>query len=134
MQRLVKSFSGIVRHNPSYFAFLSGTFVSISINLVTDLVFGSPVAELESLEWVVTGTFFVASIAFAALASDLERPHQHWVLYWRDAKDHYGLTETDVIQGAMKSKLTVITIELVLGLGASTLGIVLLAFSAAAQR
>jgi hypothetical protein len=122
--------AGIVRFNPSYFAFLSGIVVSISINLITDLAFGSPHAELKSTEWLVAGTFFIASLAFAVLASDLDRPHQHWVVYWRDTKDHYGLEEKVIIQGAIQSKLTIITVELILGLMASTVGLVLLAFSA----
>jgi len=130
MQRLVGTFSRIVKLNPSYLAFLSGLFVSISINLLTDLVFGNPNNALLLVEWLILIAFLIASVAFAILASDLEKPHQHWVLYWRDTKEQLGLVESEVIDGAVRGRLSYLTAELLFGSIASILGIVLLLYSA----
>ena len=134
MQRLVGTFSRIVKLNPSYLAFLSGLFVSISINLLTDLVFGNPKANLIKFEWLILFAFLIASLTFAALASDLEKPHQHWVLHWRDEKNHNDLTETEVINGAVRDRLPILIIELLIGSIASITGIVLLFYSYLAMR
>lgn len=134
MQGLARAFGRIVKINPNYLAFLSGVFVSISINILTDLVFGNPNNELITIEWSVLFVFFVAGIMFAVLASDLEKPHQHWVLYWRDTKDHLGLTESKIIEGALVpelgNRLTYLITELLLGGTASIIGIILLLYSA----
>ncbi len=130
MQQLVGPFSRIVKLNPSYLAFLSGLFVSISINLLTDLVFGNPDNHLVHIEWLVLIAFLVASVAFAILASDLEKPHQHWVLHWRDTEEHHGLVESDIINGAISDKLTSLITEFLFGGIASIIGLVLLLYSA----
>ena len=130
MQRLVEPVSKIVKLNPSYFAFLSGLFVSISINLLTDLVFGRPDKRLILVEWLVLIAFLAASVTFAILASDLEKPHQHWVLYWQDTKEHHGLVESDVINGAISDKFPSLIKEILFGSVASLIGIVLLLYSA----
>ena len=130
VQRLVRPFSRIVKLNPSYLAFLSGLFVSIWINLLTDLVFGNPAIDLVLLEWSVLIAFLIASGAAAILASDLEKPHQHWVLHWRDTEEHHGLAESDVINGAVSERLPSLVTELVLGMISAIAGIVLLFYSA----
>jgi hypothetical protein len=130
IQRLAWYFSAIVKLNPSYLAFLSGLFVSISINLLTDLVFGDPNANKLVLEWWVVGVFLIASFVFAKLAWDLEKPHQHWVLHWRDTLEHYGLQETDIVNGAIKDRLSSITMELLIGIIFSFAGIILMVCSA----
>jgi hypothetical protein len=123
---MVRLCSGIVRLNPSFFAFLSGVSIAISTNLLTSLVLSSPLTKLETLTWGAVGTFFVAGTALAALASHLEGPHQHWIVYWRDAEAHYGLKEEEVIQGAIGRKSTLITVELMAGLIAALTGVGLL--------
>lgn len=132
MQRLVRAFGRIVKINPSYLAFLSGVFVSISINILTELVFGNPNSDFATMEWLVLFTFFVASISLAVFASELEKPHQHWVLYWRDSKEkiQLGLAESKVIEGALGDRLPFLIAELLTGSVTSITGIVLLFISA----
>ena len=132
MQWLARAFGRIVKINPNYLAFLSGIFVSISINILTDLVFGNPSSDLATIEWLVLFAFFVASICFAILASDLEKPHQHWVLYWRDSKEkeRLGLAESKVIEGAFGNRLPFLITELLIGSTTSFAGVVLLFISA----
>jgi len=127
---MVKSFGKIVKLNPSNLAFLSGLFLSIAINLLTDLVFGNPETSSITVEWVVLTAFLIASIALAILASDLEKPHQHWALYWRDTKEHHDLSESDVIKGAIKDKLINLAIEFLFGSASACVGIALLLYSA----
>jgi hypothetical protein len=131
MQRLVEYFGRLVKLNPNYFAFLSGLSVSISINLLTDLVFGKPEPSLVYLERLVLIAFLISSINFAILASSLEKPHQHWVLHWRDTEAHHGLLESEVINGAVRDKLLNLALAFMLGSIFSFIGIVLLFYSAA---
>lgn len=127
---LVRAFGRIVKISPNYLAFLSGVFVSISINLLTDLVFGNPSTDLTPNEWLVLIAFSIASIVLAVFASDLEKPHQHWVIYWRDTKERLGLTELKIIDGAVGDRLPYLITEFLLGSMASVAGIVLLFYSA----
>lgn len=123
---MVKFCSGIVKLNPSYFAFLSGAMISISTNLLTNLVFSRLSAQLEMPAWGASGAFLIASIGWAALAMHTEEPHHHWVVHWRDTKEHYDLKEKEVVDGAIKDKLPYLITELILGSTFSVIGIVLL--------
>jgi hypothetical protein len=126
---VVKPIHFLVKLNPSYFAFLGGIFVSICINLLTDLVFGNPDNAKMVFEWLVTATFFIASIAYIGLSTVLDKPYRHWVVYWRDAVNHYDLKELEIIRGAIGEKKNIILSEFVLGVTATILGIALMIYS-----
>jgi hypothetical protein len=130
MQSMVRFCNSVVKLNPSYFAFLSGASISISTNLLTGLIFTGVAGKLVALAWWVTGASFIASVAWAALALHIEGPHRHWVVYWRDTKDHLDLKEEDVMRGGIGNKANLIAVDLVIGSIASIVSIGLLIFSA----